>query len=104
MQNGHNDFCSRGVFHLLAAAMLLFPTAAHTQPKIHVMYYSLFRADFESSNFFQWNGYRSWDGRLHDPLLHLGPETWRYDLALGSGRAGIGDALPILGALRQLFR
>lgn len=86
--------------HHYLSVFLLFLSAlppAYGDSSIHVMYYSYFKAEFENENFFQWNGYRSWDGRLHNPENHLGPEDWRYDLALGSGSPGSGMHYPFLG-------
>ncbi|MCA9447699.1 MAG: hypothetical protein KC931_11325 [Candidatus Omnitrophica bacterium] len=90
---------TRPFFLVLAFLAFVYPFRGSAQetPTIHVMYYSYFRADFESEDFFQWNGYRSWDGRLHNPVNHLGPELWRYDLALGSGAPGSGMHYPFLG-------
>jgi len=82
---------------LILAGIVLFPFQAWCKPVVHAMYYSYFKADFAAGDFFQWNGYRSWEGRVHNPNVHLGPEAWRYDLSLGSGAPGSGIHYPFLG-------
>lgn len=70
---------------------------ASVRPLVHVMFYSIYQADYDRGSFGQWHGYVSHDNKVHNPNVRLGPEPWRYDLALGSGAPGSAMHYPYLG-------